>query len=235
MFDQLAPTGEIRIAIAVGPTKSAVWTMVPEGGSDPEGVTVDMARRISEITGLPVRLVALTSSSHIIETADDDIWDLSFAPVDEVRRRSVDFGEGFHRGESTYLVRSDSGFRAAHDLHKSGATIIGVAGTATLRSAEAAANGAEVVGAADLPLACAMFSSGRGDALALGRLALNDLISRLPETRIVEGNFHVAETAVAVPKGKGRAIEAASKLVQNMKDDGTISESFARHGLGAPV
>ena len=202
MFDVLAPTGAIRIALAVGPTKSAVWTMIPEGSTEPEGVTVDLARRIGQITNLPVTLVPLTSSAHIIRTANDGLWDLSFTPVDDARRAVVDFGTAFHVGESSYLVHDGSPFRVADALHRPGATIIGVEGTATLRSCEKVAGGATIIRATTLAEAQDAFVSGQGDALALGRLAIEDLVRRLPGTRVTEGNFHVAETAVCVPKGR---------------------------------
>ncbi len=235
MFAVLAPQGEIRIALAVGPTKSAVWTSVPEGGTEPEGVTVDLARRIGEIAGLPVRLVPLSSSGEIVATADDGIWDLSFAPVDEARRRIVDFGEAYHAGESSYLLRADSPFRRAEELHRPGVRIMGVAETATLRSAEKAASGAEVAGAASLPEAVAAFEAGLCDALALGRLALEDLARRMPGVRIAEGSFHRAETAVAVPKGRPEALAAATELVRRMKAEGTVAASFRRHGMPEAV
>jgi polar amino acid transport system substrate-binding protein len=235
MDDLLAPTGEIRVAIAVGPTKSAVWTMIPEGGTGPEGVTVDLARRLGELAGLPVRLVPLTSSAHIIETANDGIWDLSFAPVDAARRAIVDFGEAFHVGESSYLVRADSAFRLAGDLHRAGVTIVGVDGTATLRSAERVAGGAAILRAATLPDAVAAFAEGRGDGLALGRLALEDMLRRMPGTRVTEGNFHVAETALAVPKGRPEVLRRASALVRQMKAEGTVAASLRRHGMADAV
>lgn len=236
MHDVLAPTGEIRIAIAVGPTKSAVWTRIPEGASEPEGVTVDLARRIGELTGLPVRLVPLSSSAAIVETADDGLWDLAFAPADDHRRAIVDFGPAYHVGESSYLVRAQSPWRKAEDLHRPGATIMGVAGTATLRSAEKAAAGAQVIGAAGLEEATEAFLAGRCEALALGRLALEDLARRMEGVRITEGNFHVAETAVAAPRGApAGALEAASDLVRRMKAEGTVAASFRRHGMPEAV
>lgn len=235
MFRILAPTGAIRIALAVGPAKSAVWTTIPAGATRPEGVTADLARRIGEITGLPVALVALTSSAHIIQTADDDLWDLSFTPVDGPRRAVVDFGEAFHSGESSYLVRADSPFRVAQDLHRPGVTLIGVEGTATLRSAEQVAGGAAIRRAATLTEAQAAFLAGQGEALALGRLALEDLARRLPGTRVTAGNFHVAETAVAVPKGRPEALRLASELIRRMKADGTVAASFRRHGMPEAV
>lgn len=235
MFDVLAPTGEIRVAIAVGPTKSAVWTRIPEGGTEPEGVTVDLARRIGEIAGLPVRLVQLSSSAQIIATANDGIWDLSFAPVDDARREVVDFGPAYHVGESSYLVRADSTFVQAGDLHRAGVTIMGVDGTATIRSARKAAAGAQVMGTATLPEAVAAFEAGDCDALALGRLALDDLLRRLPGTRITQGNFHIAQTAVAIPKGRPEALAVASELIARMKAEGTVAGSFRRHGMADAV
>lgn len=231
MLASLAPTGTIRIAIAVGTTRSAVWTSVPDGGSEPEGVTVDLARRIGEISGLPVTLVQLASSAAIVATADDGIWDLSFAPIDATRRALVAVGPAYHVGESSYLVRADSPYRQAGDLHRPGVVVMGVAGTATLRSSEQAAAGATVLGAATLPEATAAFTAGRCDALALGRLALDDLAARMPGTRVTEGNFHVAETAVIVPKGNPAALEVATELMRRLKRDGTVAASFRHHGM----
>ena len=235
MFDSLAPTGRIRIAIAVGTTRSAVWTSIPDGGSEPEGVTVDLARRIGEIAGLPVTLVRLASSAEIVATADDGIWDLSFVPIDATRRALVAVGPAYHVGESSYLVRADSRFTHAADLHRPGVVIVGVAGTATLRSSEQAAAGATVTGAPTLPEATAAFTAGRCDALALGRLALADLAARMPGTRISEGNFHVAETAVIVPTGNPAALAGASELMNRLKRDGTVAASFRRHGMADAV
>jgi polar amino acid transport system substrate-binding protein len=227
----LAPTGAIRIAVAVGPAKSAVWTRIPDGGTEPEGVTVDLARALGALAGLPVTLVPLSSSAEIIATADDGIWDVSFAPIDPSRRAAVDVGTAFHLGESSYLVREDSAFRRAGDLHRPGVVILGVAGTATLRGAGKAAAGATLVAAPDLVAARASFEAGEGDALALGRLALEDMARTMPGTRVTEGNFHVAETAVIVPKGREGALAAASDLVRRLKADGTVKASFLRHGM----
>lgn len=234
-YDCLAPTGAIRVAIAVGSTKSAVWTRIPEGGTEPEGVTVDLARAIGARTGLPVSLVPLSSSAEIIATADDGVWDISFTPIDASRRAAVLVGTAFHVGESSYLVRADSPFQRAEDLHRPGVVILGVAGTATLRSAEKVAGGATLIAAASLAEARTGFAEGKGDALALGRLALEDIAREMPGTRVTEGNFHVAETAVIAPKGHDAALAVASDLVRGLKADGTVRESFLRHAMPEAV
>lgn len=230
-FSALAPTGAVRVAIAVGPTKSAVWTCVPEGATEPEGVTVDLARRIGELAALPMRLVKLSSSAEIVATVDDGVWDVSFAPADETRRALVAFGPAYHVGASTYLVRAVSDFHRVADLNRAGARVLGVAGTATLRSAEKAAVAAVVAGAATLPEAIAAFESGEADALALGRASLDELARRMAAVRVLEDDFHVAETAICVQRGADAALAAASGLMRRMIDDGTVAASLKRHGL----
>jgi polar amino acid transport system substrate-binding protein len=230
-FAALAPTGAIRVAVAVGPTVSAVWTCVPEGGTEPEGVTVDLARRIGEIAGLPVRLVKLSSSAEIVATADDGLWDVGFAPADAARRAVVAFGPAYHTGSSTYLVRADSSFLRTADLNRGGARVMGVAGTATLRSAEKAAPVATVTGAATLPEAIAAFAAGEADALALGRASLDALARRMTGVRVLEDDFHTAETAICVPRGNDAALAAATGLMQRMIEDGTAAASLKRHGV----
>ena len=53
----------------------------------------------------------------------------------------------------------------------------------------------------------------------------------MPGTRVTEGNFHVAETAVIVPKGNPAALAVASELMRRMKRDGSVAASFRRHGM----
>jgi polar amino acid transport system substrate-binding protein len=77
----------------------------------------------------------------------------------------------------------------------------------------------------------AAFEAGEGDALALGRLTLEDMARTMPGTRVTDGNFHVAETAVIVPKGHDDALAAASALVRQLKANGTVRASFVRHGM----
>jgi polar amino acid transport system substrate-binding protein len=53
----------------------------------------------------------------------------------------------------------------------------------------------------------------------------------MPETRVTEGNFHIAETALAVPKGHPEVLRLASELIRKMKAEGTVMASFHRHNM----
>ncbi|GLK76258.1 hypothetical protein GCM10008171_15120 [Methylopila jiangsuensis] len=226
----LAPTGRLRVGVAVGKARSAVWTCRDAAGR-PQGVTVDIARRMAEMAELPLDLVEHDSSGAIIAAAASGTWDVAFAPVDDERRAVVDFGAAHYLGESVHLLPEGSAIRALADVNRAGVRIVGVENTATLRSARRTAPLATASGAATLDEALSLFRSGEADTLALGRESLMSLLPALPGARLLDEPFHFAATAVAAPKGRGAAIEIASALIEDMKADGVLRSSFDRWGM----
>ncbi|WGF88945.1 transporter substrate-binding domain-containing protein [Marinivivus vitaminiproducens] len=229
----LAPSGELRVAIAVGKAKSAVWTMPDPDTGEPEGVTVDLARAIASRLDVPLRLVELGSSGAIIASANEGTWDLSFTPVDAERKLAVLFGPDFYRGESTYLVPAGSPIRTIDEVDRDGVRVVGVEDTATIRSARRSLANTSVAGVAGIDDALALFREGRADALALGTESLRSLLPGFPSARILDGHFHAAGTAIAVPLGHEEALAAATEMIEALKADGTVRRAFDTHGMAA--
>jgi polar amino acid transport system substrate-binding protein len=229
----LAPVGSLRVAIAVGSAVSAVWTTRDAETGEPRGPTVDLARFMAKRLGVPLTLVERASSGAIIETASSGTWDVSFTPVDAERRKFVDFGPNFFLGESTYLVPAGSDIIGISDVDRKGVRVYGVENTATIRSARKSLTNTTVVGLSNLEDALEKFRDGEVDALALGKESLQSLLSRFPGARILDGHFHAAGTAVAVPKGHAEALEVFSSIIEDLKSDGTIRKIFDAHGMEA--
>lgn len=228
---QLAPDGKLKVGIAVGPAGSAVWaTRDPQTGR-PRGVTVDIAGEMSTRFGLPLELVELPSSGEIIKTADEGVWTVSFTPVDAERKTLVDFGPNYALGVSTYMLRAQSGLVSVADVDAQGIRVLGIEGTATLRSARRTLSKTEARGVKGLDEAMALFRDGQVDAIALGRESILSLLPQVPGSRIAEGHFHEAGTAVAVPHGNPDALEAATALIEELKAEGAIRAIFDRHGM----
>lgn len=227
----LAPSGELRVAIAVGSTKSAVWTARNPDTGEPEGVTVDLARAIARRLGASLVLVEFASSGAIVASANTGQWDLTFVPVDEERKLSVLFGPDFYRGESTYLVPSGSPIQSIEEVDQDGMRVVGVENTATIRSARRTLARASVLGVAGIDDALALFEGGQADALALGTESLRGLLPRFPGARILDGHFHAAGTAIAVPLGHEEALAAATLLIEELKTNGSVNRAFDTHGM----
>src|SRR5215213_5568639 len=227
----LAPTGRLRVAIAVGSAISATWAKRDSQTGQPTGPTVDLANIFAERNGLPLALVDYGSSGEIIQAASAGSWDVSFTPVDAERKAIVDFGPSFALGESTYMVPRGSSISNLGDVDRPGTRIYGVENTATIRSCRRTLKNTTAVGLARLEEVLAKFRNGEADAIALGKESLLSILPEFPGARILDGNFLATGTALAVPRGNSVALEVFSQLLEQLKADGTVRKILDRHGM----
>jgi len=73
--------------------------------------------------------------------------------------------------------------------------------------------------------------AGDIDCIALSRESLSGLTAKIPGSRILEGEFLNASTAVAVPKGKPEALAYVSQFIEQAKAAGLVRKSFDDMGL----
>ncbi|WP_253075536.1 transporter substrate-binding domain-containing protein [Bradyrhizobium sp. 197] len=91
----IAPTGALRVAVAVGPAASAFWTTRDPADGKPRGVTVELAKAAADKLHVPLHLVEYQSSDEIAAASSKDVWDLSFMPADVKREQFVDQGPAY--------------------------------------------------------------------------------------------------------------------------------------------
>jgi polar amino acid transport system substrate-binding protein len=103
VLQQLAPTGNLRVAIAIASSPSAQFAIKDEAGNY-RGVAVILGSALAKKLGVPAELIAHNGSGEIQNSAADNKWDVAFLPVDEERKKFVDFGNAYHLLQSTYLV-----------------------------------------------------------------------------------------------------------------------------------
>src|SRR5438128_793330 len=88
--NELTPTGKLRVAIAHGPTPSALYTIkdatTPSGY---KGVTIDLSEALAKKLGVQRELVPYLASGEIQAAAATGVWDVSFMPVDAERKKFV--------------------------------------------------------------------------------------------------------------------------------------------------
>src|SRR5205807_1090305 len=78
--DEIAPTGKLRVAIAISPAGGAFWSTKTETGYT--GVPVDLGKAMAEQLGVPVEYVAHNNSGQIVDAASKGTWDITFLPKD---------------------------------------------------------------------------------------------------------------------------------------------------------
>ena len=91
----IAPTGSLRVAVAVGPAASAFWATRDPASGKPRGVTVELAKAAADRLHVPLQLVEYSSSDDIAAAGSTDTWDMSFMPAEARREQFVDQGPAY--------------------------------------------------------------------------------------------------------------------------------------------
>ncbi len=228
---ELAPTGVLRVGVAVGPAASAGWAVADPETGEPRGVAVDLGGDLARRAGVPLALTAFASSGEATEALAAGSIDVAFLPVDDERQKVVAFGPSYALGTSTYLVPADSPVSSLDEVDRVGTRVGGVEATTTIRAARRALAKASVIGTTGAEELLALLLAGEIDAVALGRDSLQEWTTLVPGSRILDGRFWSTGTAIAVPKDRPAALAFASAFIEDAKAHGTVRAAFDRSGL----
>jgi polar amino acid transport system substrate-binding protein len=228
---ELAPTGRLRVAVAVGPAASALWTVRDPSTGKPKGVPVVLGTALAEKLGVPLELVEYDSSGKIIAATDSNAWDVTFVPVDDDRKKVVDFGAPYHLLQSTYLVAPGSAITALAEVNREGVRICGVEGTATFRAALKSTPKATPVTVKGPDEAVVLMRAGRIDTIALSRESVGGLVDALPGSKVLDEAFLNSTTAIAIAKNKPAALAYVTAFIEEAKASGLVRRALDGMGL----
>ena len=227
VMKELVPTGKLRVAIAVSPAPSALY-VIRGGSGGYRGVAIDLGSALAQKLGVPVEFVPYLASGAV---TDSNVWDVTFMPVDEERKKAVAFGNAYHLLQSTYLVAPGSAIKTLADANAAGVHIAGAANTATFRASSKASPKATHVEVAGVDAAVLLMKAGRIDCIALSRESLTGLLPEIPGAYIIDGGFLNSTTAIAVPNGKPGALAYVSQFIEEAKSGGLVRKAFDDIGL----
>ena len=227
----IAPTGSLRVAVAVGPAASTFWATRDPASGQPRGVTVELAKAAAAKLRVPLKLVEYQNSGEIAGAAAKDAWDISFMPADAEREKFVDQGPPYVVYESTYLVRAGSDIKAIADVDRPGIRVGVIEGTATSRTVARSLKRASLSTFPKPEAAAELLGKGQLDALAMGTEALVDLAKGLPGTRVLDEPVQSTGVVVTVPKNRAVTRDWAARFVEDAKADGTVRRAFDSAGF----
>jgi polar amino acid transport system substrate-binding protein len=226
----MAPTGSLRVAVAVGPAASAFWATRDPVTGKPRGVTVELAKAAADRLRVPLQLVEYLSSDEIAAASSKDAWDISFMPAEARREQFVDQGPAYVAYTSSYLVRAGSDIRSGADVDRTGMRVGCIEGTSTSRTIAKALQHATLTKFAKADAAAELIGNGQLDALAMGTEAVEDLSRKLPGTKVLDEVIQSTGVVVVVPKGRAAAREWATQFLQDAKADGTVRRALDSGG-----
>jgi polar amino acid transport system substrate-binding protein len=227
---ELAPTGKLRVGIAVAPTPGA-GNVGRDAAGGYRGVAVDLGAELAGKLGVPVELVPYPNSGALTDAVAGGEWDVAFLPVDAQRKTKVDFGSAHIVLQSTYLVAPGSAITTLADVDKAGVRVAGVENTATARAAQASLKAVTMTLVKTADELFELLQSGRADAIALSRESLLTLAAKLPGSRVLDGGYFNSYVAVAVPKGRPAALAYVSSFVDAAIAAGSVRRSLDKIGM----
>ncbi|MGI8527082.1 MAG: transporter substrate-binding domain-containing protein [Pseudolabrys sp.] len=227
---ELTPTGKLRVASAIAPAPSAQFAIMDERGQY-KGVAVTLGAALAKKLGVAVEYIAHKGSGEVQASAADNKWDVAFMPVDEERKKFVDFGNAFHVLQSTYLVAPGSKIQQVADANAAGVRIGGIGGTATFRASNKTAPDATHVTFDNVDSTVNALKDGRVDMIAFSRESLGGLKKQVPGSRILDGGFMNSSTSVAVPKNRPQALAYVTQFIEEAKASGLVRQALDEMGL----
>ena len=233
VLQQLAPTGKLRIAVAVAPSPSAQFAI--KDGDTIKGVAIILGQALAKKLGVPAEVLPHASSGEIQNSSADNKWDVAFLPVDAERKKFVDFGNAYHLLQSTFLVAPGSKMQSVKDADATGVGIGGVANTATFRAATASTPKATHIEFKGVDLATQAMLDGKIQAIALSRESLGGVATKVPGSRVLDDAFLNSTTAVCVPKNRQAALAYVSEFIEEVKASGLVRTAFDEMGLKTSI
>ena len=228
--DEMAPTGKLRVAIAISAAGGAFWCTKNESGGY-AGVPVDLGKEMAAQLGVPVEYVAYSNSGKITEAASTGAWDVSFLPQDAERETKMMFGPVYEVADATYIVKAGSTATNFATLDQPGVKVAAVNGTTTMRGSAAHLKHAKVTGYQTYDEIFGLLKNGEVDAFALSRDQLHKMALKLPGTRVLDETFKKTVTAVAVPLNHPQSLTFASKFMTDATTDGVLRKAYDSNGL----
>src|SRR5260221_5140171 len=171
---QLAPTGELRVAVLT---------------SNPiiHRTTPDLGRELAAHAGVPLKLIEYGAVNRLMEDAAKGAWDVTVVAIDPERRALVGFAAAHLNAEGflAVLVPPGSAARRMADIDQPGMRIAAVRAAATPMVLSRSPKSATVLSAENDDAAFASMREGKAQGYAQNRIILRARAATLPGTLLV--------------------------------------------------
>jgi polar amino acid transport system substrate-binding protein len=227
---EIAPTGKLRVAIAISPAGGGFWSTRTEDGGY-AGVPVDLGKQMADQLGVPVEYVVHPNSGRITDAASKGTWDVTFLPKDTERATKMSFGPVYEVADATYIVKAGSSVTNFQTLDQPGVKVAAVNDSTTMRGAVAHLKQAKVTGYQGYDEIFGLLKSGEVDAFALSRDQLNAIARKIPGTHVLDETFKQTVTAVAVPLDHPQSLAFVTEFMTEAKANGVLRKAYDNNGL----
>src|SRR5215469_18297127 len=226
IISDLAPTGVLRAGINLS-NFLLVTGKGPAG--EPVGVAPDMAREVATRLGVPVRYVTFNSPGELADQAGKGVWDIGLIGAEPQRAEKIAFTSAYVEIEATYLVPAGSPLKTIGEVDHAGVRIAVTARSAYDLWLERNIKNARLVRSEGGDATFKQFVDDKLDALAGLRPGLLGLSTKLPGSRILDGQFTAVQQAVGTARQNTAGAAFLREFVEEAKKSGLVARLIERH------
>ncbi|WP_028216652.1 transporter substrate-binding domain-containing protein [Paraburkholderia oxyphila] len=226
----LAPHGVLRAAINLGNT---VLAQRPDPGSDPTGVSVDLARALAVRLDVPVQFVVYDAAGKVFDGLANDDWDIAFLAIDSSRAEQITFSPPYLEIEGAFMARVDGPFQRCADVDRKGVKIAVGKGSAYDLFLSRSLVSAELERFPTSRESFSQFVAQELDVLAGVREVVKGFAASSPQLRVFPESFMTIRQAICLPKHRSTGERFVANFVEEMKAEGIVAASLERSGQTA--
>src|SRR5687768_1819822 len=202
LVKQLAPKGVLRASINLG---NPVLASREAPGSDPRGVSMDLARALAGRLGLALQPVVFDSAGKSVDAVARGDADVGFFALDPARAAQLQFTAPYVLIQGAYLVREASPLARMDEVDRPGQRVVVGKGSAYDLYLTRELKHAAIERAPTSPTVVAEFLRSGADVAAGVRQQLEADSAKHGGVRLLPGNFMTIQQAMGVPATRSAA------------------------------
>jgi polar amino acid transport system substrate-binding protein len=224
---ELAPTGKLRAAINFG---NAVLAQREPSGSEPRGVSVDLARELGKRLRVPVEFVTYDAAGRVTADATKGVWDVAFVARDPERAKDIEFSPPYVIIEGGYMVPKGSAIQRVEEVDRPGVRVAVGRGSAYDLWLSRNLKQATIIRAPTSPEAIELFKKDRLEVAANVKQPLVAYARKDPDVLVLPGRFMAIEQAMATPRGRTAGARYLTEFINEMKGSGFVAAALEKSG-----
>jgi polar amino acid transport system substrate-binding protein len=228
----LAPDGRLRVGAFPG---SPVSMARDRGSGEIHGLAIDLGKALATRLGVAFVQVDYQRIAEVLAGMKAGDVDFTISNSTPARAVDVDFSQTLISLELGYLVPAASPIATMSDLDQFGLRAGVTQGSTSQGTLPNILPKAIVVPAPNASRVVEMFERRELDLFATNKPTLFEMADRMPGSRVLDGRWGVEHIAIAIPKGRGTAMEYLRRFVEEAQASGLLAEAVERAGLRGVV
>ena len=224
---ELAPTGKLRAGMNLGNT---LFTRKDNSGQL-YGVSVDLMQELASRLGVQLEMVVYDQPGQVADDSTKGVWDIAILAIEKTRAKTVSFSPPMTEIEAGYVVNKSSLIQSPQQVDTKGIKIAAPEKAGYELFLTSVLKNASLVRTNNFAASVEIFNQKQVDALAGLKPNLIESMEKMPEGKLLEGNFMTVNHGFAIPIGNNAADVYVQNFVQELIASGFIAKSIEKHQI----